>query len=597
MARLIFGTPTGEQAIELRAFNGLGRHPSNSIQLMDKIASKEHCVVEARGAVFVLRDLGSLNGTYVNGRRVNGEQPLRHGDEIELGMTRARFDDGVSPRTYPKLAISPDVVQQHASGSKPYSPSPISTAPSSVPASGVKPAGPVGPPPASRERAGTVLPSKGHAGPPPAMSRTPPRAAAPISLEDGARHIGAEVRAAARGFLPYESVAHNSNQLRTDYEQMRMMVELTRDIGLEHDFDKLLHKILRSIFRFVEADRGVILLMQGDGTLRPGATYRRDGADTAIRLSSTILGRVIREKASILTSDAAGDFGGQLNSGKSMVLNRIASAIVVPLLHENEIHGAVWLDSEQVAQFRQKDLELVTAVAGQAAMFIANMVLEKQIEKDAMTRERLMRLLSPNVAEQVINGKLDVKQGGTHVTSCTVFNSDIRGFTRMSEGISPALMIEMLNEYFEVMVEILFRHDGTLDKFMGDGIMALFGTPMSRPDDPARSIRCALDMMEGLARFNRDRASRGIFPFEIGIGIHTGPLVAGYVGSSKSLSYTVIGDTANTSARLCGIALAGQILVSENVVEQVAGLFRLEELPPTLLKNKEKPLRIFNVKR
>ena len=313
----------------------------------------------------------------------------------------------------------------------------------------------------------------------------------------------------------------------------------------------------------------------------------------AIRLSSTILGRVIREKASILTSDAAGDFGGQLNSGKSMVLNRIASAIVVPLLHENEIHGAVWLDSEQVAQFRQKDLELVTAVAGQAAMFIANMVLEKQIEKDAMTRERLMRLLSPNVAEQVINGKLDVKQGGTHVTSCTVFNSDIRGFTRMSEGISPALMIEMLNEYFEV----LFRHDGTLDKFMGDGIMALFGTPMSRPDDPARSIRCALDMMEGLARFNRDRASRGIFPFEIGIGIHTGPLVAGYVGSSKSLSYTVIGDTANTSARLCGIALAGQILVSENVVEQVAGLFRLEELPPTLLKNKEKPLRIFNVKR
>ena len=91
MARLIFGTPTGEQAIDLRPANGLGRHPSNSIQLMDKIASKEHCVIEQRGAQYVLRDLGSLNGTYVNGRRVTGEMLLRHGDEIELGMTRARF--------------------------------------------------------------------------------------------------------------------------------------------------------------------------------------------------------------------------------------------------------------------------------------------------------------------------------------------------------------------------------------------------------------------------------------------------------------------------------------------------------------------------
>src|SRR5215468_387700 len=581
MARLIFGTPAGEQAVELRAFNGLGRHPSNSIQLMDKIASKEHCVVEQRGTQFVLRDLGSLNGTYVNGRRVNGEQMLRHGDEIELGMTRARYDDGVSPRTYPNLPISPEVVQQRASSSSSGTPIPTPPVASRMP----------GPPPHA-DRSSTM--ASGHTPAPAGNLRTPVRSSvSSVSLEDGTRPIGAEVRASNRGFLPYDAVAQNAGQLRNDYEQMRMIVELTRDIGTEHDFDKLLTKILRSLFRFVAADRGVILLMGNDGTLRPGATYRRDQSDTPIKLSSTILSRVVRDKAAILSSDAAGEFGA-VNTGKSMVLNRIASAIVVPLLHEGDIYGAIWLDSEAVAQFRQKDLELVTAVGGQAAMFIANMMLEKKIEKEAVTRERLMRLLSPNVAEQVIKGKLDVKQGGTHVNSCTVFNSDIRGFTRMSEGISPDLMIEMLNEYFEVMVEILFRHEGTLDKFMGDGIMALFGAPASKSDDASRAIRCALDMMESLARFNRDRASRGIFPFEIGIGIHTGPLVAGYVGSTKSMSYTVIGDTANTSARLCGIASAGQILISEVVVEQVAGMFRLEELPPTLLKNKEKPMRIFN---
>ena len=116
MARLIFGTPGGERAIELGPFNGLGRHPGNVIQLMDKIVSKEHCVIEQRGGGthHVLRDLGSLNGTYVNGERVNGERVLRHGDEIELGMTRARFDDGVSARTYPKVPISPDVVQNRS---------------------------------------------------------------------------------------------------------------------------------------------------------------------------------------------------------------------------------------------------------------------------------------------------------------------------------------------------------------------------------------------------------------------------------------------------------------------------------------------------
>src|ERR1041385_231575 len=93
MARLLLSTPDGQQVVELTAHNTLGRHPTNSIQLLDKIVSKEHCIIERRGAQFVLRDLGSLNGTYVNGERVIGERPLRHGDEIALGSTRAKIED------------------------------------------------------------------------------------------------------------------------------------------------------------------------------------------------------------------------------------------------------------------------------------------------------------------------------------------------------------------------------------------------------------------------------------------------------------------------------------------------------------------------
>src|SRR5688500_8296936 len=167
----------------------------------------------------------------------------------------------------------------------------------------------------------------------------------------------------------------------------------------------------------------------------------------------------------------------------------------------------------------------------------------------------------------------------------------------MSEGATAGVINELLNEYFELMVETLFKYEGTLDKFMGDGIMALWGAPVMHPDDALRAVSCAVEQMEVLGRFNRRRLEQSQPTLAIGIGVHTGPLVAGYIGSSKALSYTVIGDTANTSARLCGIAAAGQILLSEQTLNKVQGRFEVEELQPAQLKGKEKAFRVFNLKR
>jgi adenylate cyclase len=321
---------------------------------------------------------------------------------------------------------------------------------------------------------------------------------------------------------------------------------------------------------------------------------RRDGSTAPISVSSTIMNHVQQERATVLTHDAAMDFAA--SKGKSMILNRISSAIVAPLLHNDEILGVLWLDSESLAQFQQKDMEIVTSIAAQAAMFIEINILGKKIEQEIVNRERFSRLLSPNIAQRVLSGELEVKKGGQLVTECTVFNSDIRGFTRMSEGSRPEDIVEMLNEYFELMVETLFKYEGTLDKFMGDGIMALWGAPVLHPDDAMRAVSCAIEQMEVLGRFNRKRAETNIPMLAMGIGVHTGPVVAGYIGSSKALSYTVIGDTANTSARLCGIAAAGQILVSEETCSKLKGHFVVEELPPAQLKGKERPFRMFNVK-
>ncbi|MCU0691880.1 MAG: GAF domain-containing protein, partial [Polyangiaceae bacterium] len=296
-----------------------------------------------------------------------------------------------------------------------------------------------------------------------------------------------------------------------------------------------------------------------------------------------------------LTHDAAMDFA--TSKGKSMILNRISSAIVVPLLHNDDFLGVLWLDSAFLAQFQPQDLEIVAGVAAQASMFIENNILAKKIEREIVTRERFSRLLSPNIAERVASGELEVQKGGELVNECTVFNSDIRGFTRMSAAEKPELIVEMLNEYFELMVETLFKYEGTLDKFMGDGIMALWGAPIAHRDDPIRSVDCALEQMEVLGRYNRAREQRSLPSLGVGIGIHTGPLVAGYIGSSKALSYTVIGDTVNTSARLCSHALTGQILVSETTHARLGSRYEYAELEPAKVKGKERPLPVFNILR
>jgi len=644
MARLILQTAEGQQAIELRPVNSLGRHPNNSIQLLDKIVSKEHCIIELRGTQYVLRDLGSLNGTFINNERVRGEAPLKHGDEISLGSTRGRFDDGPGAgmgAAPPPMAVPPPQAQAPQPQAQGWGP------PAAPPPHGQSPLAASSPhlpqmPAAARQAAAPPMPPRPAPpqgfGPPQAPMAPPRPVATPagvppthpapnamppnstvmgsrpdmrtfvggvhsflpqgtrIDLNDQARQIGTQIAAVEKGFQPFERIKTDMNQLGADYERLRLSHELTREISSERDTSKLLDKLLANIFKFIRADRGVIFLRDATGEFMPRAMQRRDGTVAPISVSSTILDHVVKERAAVLTHDAAMDFAA--SKGKSMILNRISSAIVVPLVAPNssqDVLGVLWLDSETLAQFQPKDLELVVAIAHQASMFIEINILGEQVKQETIARERFSRLLSPNIAERVMSGQLEVRLGGQRVDECTVFNSDIRGFTAMSENSRPEELVEMLNGYFELMVDTIFKYEGTLDKFMGDGIMAIWGAPVVHPDDPIRSVYCALEMGTVLGDFNRARLERDQAPLAIGIGIHTGPLVAGYIGSSKALSYTVIGDVANTSARLCSVALPGQIVVSETTHERLAGRFETEELPPAKVKGKEKPLRLFNV--
>jgi len=622
MARLVLTTAEGQQIVELRQTNSLGRHPSNTIQLLDKIVSKEHCIVEQRATGFVLRDLGSLNGTFVNRDRVQGERALQHGDEIALGQTKARFEEssGASGHVPPSTTAQPQWQQpqgqqqwQGQAASVPSQQQPAYQRQQPPPSHAVQSAQgyqqqqggyarPPGPPP--QRQAPPPQPAQpGQRRPPPPATRTPSRgfstaylpavpASTQIDADDEARQIGAEIAATDADFRPFNEIASNMNQLRADYERLRLSYELTRDIADETDTTQLLEKILKSIFRFIPAQRGVIFLANEAGEMQPFASHRNDGGKGAISVSTTILKKVVADRNAVLTHDAAMDFAA--SKGKSMILNQIQSAIVAPMLHAGELFGVLWLDSKSLAQFQPKDLELVGAVANQAAMFIEINMLGKKIQNELLARERLSRFLSPNVRDRVIDGQLDVAPGGTR-TECTVYNSDIRGFTSMSEHTPPEELVEMLNSYFESMVQVIFDYEGTLDKYMGDGIMALWGAPVSHPDDAERAVECAYQQTEVLGAFNRARMAQDKAPLGVGVGIDTGQLVAGQIGTNETLSYTVIGDVANVSARLCAKARAGQIVLSETTRDKLSSRFEVEELPPQLIRGRDGPVRMFNV--
>jgi len=238
------------------------------------------------------------------------------------------------------------------------------------------------------------------------------------------------------------------------------------------------------------------------------------------------------------------------------------------------------------------------AIFGSHAQFTINerKKAAEKMERDAATREKFRRLLSPDLAEMVVNGQLSVQQGGEN-RLVTVMFVDIRGFTQLSGEAEASEILKMLNDYYEVLVEIVFRHVGTVDKFIGDGMMVMWGAPVAHEDDPARAVRAALDIQRALESFNFDRASMDKPPIKVGIGINTGQVVAGYLGSSRTMSYSVVGDAVNIASRLCAAAGAGEIVLSEYTHFLVKDDFQVKPRKEIIAKGKDLPIKAYSVLR
>src|SRR5438128_1805127 len=391
--------------------------------------------------------------------------------------------------------------------------------------------------------------------------------------------------------------AGDVTQLKRDYERLRVGHEFSNYVRLERDLNELLSRILQIAFDLIPCDNGVILLRDAQShELVIQAMRQRKPGQGKVLVSDTLLGQVQATKEGVLTSDAIAD--DRFASAHSIIALGVRSAMAVPLLSTggDEVKGIMFLDSrERIAAFTTKDLEVLSAIAAQASVALENSEYARALEHEATQRAQLARFLSPALVEQAARGSIELSKGGA-LSELTILFSDIRGFTRISETMPPTEVVKMLNDYFEVMVDVLFEHNGILDKFIGDAIMGLWGAPVKRPDDATNAVRAAVKMQKRVAEWNEERVGQGKVAIRIGIGLHTGQVVVGNMGSSKALSYTAIGDGVNLASRLCGIAGEDMIVISEECAQRAGkDKFVLESLPPARVKNREAPVEIYRV--
>jgi adenylate cyclase len=223
-----------------------------------------------------------------------------------------------------------------------------------------------------------------------------------------------------------------------------------------------------------------------------------------------------------------------------------------------------------------------------------------QMTQGLKEKERVTNILgqyiSPEVARKVLEQKDGVALKGER-RECAVMFTDIRGFTAISENAPPEKIVADLNEYFTLMVDLVVKYEGTLDKFIGDAIMAVWGAPIPFEDKEFRAVKAALEMQHALGQLNKVRIDKNLVPLTMGVGLNSGVVVSGNLGSDKRTDYTVIGEEVNLASRLCSKAAPGQVLISEGMYRKLKGLVVVRALEPISLKGFSEPVKVYEALR
>jgi adenylate cyclase len=447
----------------------IGRHPGNDLVLTSPDVSGRHARVRRSSGGYLLEDLGSANGTTVNGRPT-GQGALQHGDEIRVGPCVFVFDDG----------------------------------------------------------------------------------------HDGQPSHAPTIRSIAR-FDPTEAPhLQDIDSLRRGQARLRYAFDILRRLAGLESTEALVNGVLEATFKLTRAEAAGVFLDEGRGLQRH--TVRKSGREVPEpTFSSTVIEHVRDRCEGVLATDVATD--DRWTKAESLMVSGVRSLICVPLADGNEVSGVLYVISRTNTEaFGPEDLDLLSGVGAGAGVALAKTRLAERLAEERKMRSQLGRFLPPDLVEQVLQNRFDFA-GRDEEREVTVLFWDLRKFTPLAEVCSAAETMALLNDYFEPMVETIFRHQGVLEKFIGDSIMAVWGSAPGLGPAAEAAVAAARDMQQHMAKLNRARAAAGKRFIAAGVGIATGRCVVGTVGAAQRMEYTVIGDTVNLASRLCGIAHGYQILL------------------------------------
>ena len=518
----------GQLSFELRTGLPLvlGRALSSDLPVLDPTVSRRHAELTIEPTSVLLKDLGSSNGTFVNGNRVTTTS-IKMGDRVVFGKILFELQD-----------LSPMLIDDGTAEVK-----------------------------RRAARAGTTV------------IRQVPVPDADLTLERALRASGVQ--------QAVDETAVALPQHERDRLKLTLLLEVSKALTRVPNVDALLDKMLQFTFRLVEVDQASVLLLDDDNRLEERLTRARPGSVVnAVPLS---LAQTALDQKSALLSDNA----GEQRQGNEAT----RTSVCAPLIGgEGRSLGVLYVDSANAnRRVDDDDLEFLVAFAGIGAVALDNLRFAERSRHEVLVRSNFERFFTPMLAARIAAAPESLRLGGERRNVAVLF-SDIRGFTRLAATLTPDETARLLTEYFSEMADCVFRHGGTLDKFIGDEVMAQWGAPISEGDDADRALAAALDMIAALSRLNARWLSQGRPRLHVGIGINYGEAFAGYLGSERRLEYTVIGDTVNTAKRLCTAAQGGEILISASLRERLTRTHEVADHAPLELPPRQ-ALPVFRVVR
>ncbi|MFC1868729.1 adenylate/guanylate cyclase domain-containing protein [Thermodesulfobacteriota bacterium] len=515
----------------------------------DSYVSHVHACLSYEDSEYWIEDFDSENGTWVDDLKIQEKTRLRYGAKIRLGWTIIEIDREPAPMTgnevvvddSDKTTVSFDIFES------------VETVPPSE-------EGQVS------EFDGTVInDNKVEKGAEPAPEGTitsvkdafiPPFADVDGDITDDAQKQG--------------------------WHQLKAMNDFIQALEADTTIERLGQILVEQLRNAIpNTQRGALLLPDQNGELLLKAHWPEGEHSVSM---TWVKQAFIRREAFIWVASLPDEGGMDDDAPKSAIYYDVQSAIYVPLLAGGEVLGVMYVDNYFLRDaFSLTDFELLRAIANHVAMFLKDHVLREDLQRGEALRSNLLRQYSPKVADRILKKCGSLQRGGEQIDPVTILVSDVRNFTALSSKMEPDDVVRAINEMFDAFVPIISEMDGIVDKYVGDSVLAVFGSPEKDPHQWEKAVQGAIKMQEAMQKLGEGRKVRRLQIFQVGIGIHSGEVIHGFIGSAERIEFTVIGDTVNRAARYCDGAGPGEIIISKKVFERV---YHLVDVSPKTIVTK-----------